>query len=175
MKTEILKNWKLELQYTSLQWQLFCLSFSQVKWKITVKNFVFVNENQFTWRSSQNYTLSYYQLTFSESNRLYCFKDLCLVIHKSNFNNYKIRAAWSRTTEPQAAHRMKPSARETLIWLESVTEKVTGSAQTGACVDVFSRCSPDHKICLLFTENSSLVPRPVRAILVTRESLEPTS
>ena len=114
---------------------------ARLKWKTTVKNFVFVNENQFTWRSSQNYTLSYYQLTFSESNRLYCFKDLCLVIHKRNFNNYKIRAAWSRTTEPQAPHRMKPSARETLIWLESVTEKVTGNAQPGACVDVFPRCS----------------------------------
>ena len=32
------------------------------------------------------------------------------------------------------------SARETLIWLESVTEKETGKAQAGACVDVLPRC-----------------------------------
>ena len=32
------------------------------------------------------------------------------------------------------------STRETLIWLESVTEKETGNAQTGACVDVLPRC-----------------------------------
>ena len=32
------------------------------------------------------------------------------------------------------------SARETLIWLESVTEKETGNAQPGACVDVLPRC-----------------------------------
>ena len=31
-------------------------------------------------------------------------------------------------------------ARETLIWLESVTEKETGNAQPGACVDVLLRC-----------------------------------
>ena len=33
-----------------------------------------------------------------------------------------------------------------------MTEKVTGNAQTSACVDVLPRCSPDHKtmICLLF-------------------------
>ena len=35
---------------------------------------------------------------------------------------------------------MKPSRWETLIWLESVTEKVTGNAQLGACVDVLPRC-----------------------------------
>ena len=32
------------------------------------------------------------------------------------------------------------SARETLIWLESVTEKETGNAQPGACEDVLPRC-----------------------------------
>ena len=32
------------------------------------------------------------------------------------------------------------SARETLIWVESVTEKETGNAQPGACVDVLPRC-----------------------------------
>ena len=45
-----------------------------------VKNFVFVKENQ---SSSQNYS-SYYQLTFSESNRL-IVSVICLVIHKSYF------------------------------------------------------------------------------------------
>ena len=34
--------------------------------------------------------------------------------------------------------------RETLIWLESVTGKVTGNAQTGACVDVLPRCCRRH-------------------------------
>ena len=34
-------------------------------------------------------------------------------------------------------------ARETLIWLASVTEKETGNAQPGACVDVLPRCSRD--------------------------------
>ena len=46
----------------------------------------------------------------------------------------------SSTTEPQASHRMKPSALGRL-WLESVTEKVTGNAQPGECVDVLPRCS----------------------------------
>ena len=67
-KTWRLRNWRTE-NY-NYKTQACNDSFSQVKWKITVKNFVFVNENQFTWRSSQNYTLSYYHLTFSESNRL---------------------------------------------------------------------------------------------------------
>ena len=53
-----------------------------------------MNENQFTWRSSQNFTLwVIINLPF-----LNLISDLCLVIHKSNFNNYKIvktRAAWS--------------------------------------------------------------------------------
>ena len=31
-------------------------------------------------------------------------------------------------------------ARETLIWLESVTEKETGNVHPGACVDVSPRC-----------------------------------
>ena len=31
-------------------------------------------------------------------------------------------------------------ARETLIWLAGVTEKETGNAQPGACVDVLPRC-----------------------------------
>ena len=72
-KTWRLRNWRTENYNYNTQAcndNFLCLSFSQVKWKITVKNFVFVNENQFTWRSSQNYTLSYYHLTFSQSNRL---------------------------------------------------------------------------------------------------------
>ena len=128
-----------------------CLSFSQVKWKMAVKNFVFVNENQFTWRSGQNYTLSYYQLTFSEPNRL-IVSVICARL--SDLSNYKIvknpssmkQNNWTTSCTQNEAK----CAWETLIWQESVTEKVTGSVQTGACVDVLSRCSPDHKICLLF-------------------------
>ena len=56
-----------------------------------------------------------------------CFSDLCLVIHKSNFNNYKIvkntssmkQNNWTTSCTQNEAER----ARETLIWLESVTEK----------------------------------------------------
>ena len=130
-------------------------------------------------RSGQNYRLSYYQLTFSEPNRLIVSVICAWLSDKSNFNNYKIVKNTSSMKQnnwtTSCTQNEAKCAWETLIWLESVTEKVTGSAQTGACVDVLSRCSPDHKICLLFTKNSSLVPRPVRAILVTRESLEPTS
>ena len=46
-------------------------------------------------------------------------------------------------------------ARETLIWLESVTEKETGNAQPGACVDVLPRCSPRVAISFFFCFNSS--------------------
>ena len=43
------------------------------------------------------------------------------------------------------------SARETLIWLESVTEKETGNTQPGACVDVLPRCwSMTLCLCLCF-------------------------
>ena len=67
-----------------------------------------------------------------------------LVIHKSNFNNYKIvkntssmkQNSWTTHCTQNEAE----SARETLIWLESVTEKETGNAQPGACVDVLPRC-----------------------------------
>ena len=121
---------------------------------MAVKNFVFVNENQFTWRSGQDYTLSYYQLTFSEPNRLIVSVICAWLSDKSNFSNYKIvenpssmkQNNWTTSCTQNEAK----CGWETLIWLESVTEKVTGSAQTGACVDVLSRCSPDHKICLLF-------------------------
>ena len=89
---------------------------------MAVKNFVFVNENQLIWRSSQNYTLSYYQLTFSESYRLivsmicawFSIKAISITTKQS-----KTRAAWSKTTEPQAAHRMEPSARGRLLWFDA--------------------------------------------------------
>ena len=152
-----------------------CLSFSQVKWKMAVKNFVFVNENQFTWRSGQNYTLRYYQLTFSEPKRL-IVSVICASSDKSNFSNYKTvknpssmkQNNWTTSCTQNEAKR----AWETLIWLESVTEKVTGLAQTGACV-VPQTIRP--WAVSFFTENSSVVPRPVRPIRVTRECLEPTS
>ena len=62
---------------------------------------------------SQNYT-SYYQLTFSESNRLIvsvicAWSSIKAISITTKYS--KTGAAWSRTTEPQAAHRMKPSAR----------------------------------------------------------------
>jgi len=75
----------------------------------TVKNFVFVNENQFTWRSSQNYTLSYYRLTISESNRLIvsviCARLSIKAIsitsqkheqHDAEQLNHKLHTEWSR-------------------------------------------------------------------------------
>ena len=54
------------------------------------------------------------QLTFSESNRLIVsvicawlsIKAISITTKQS-----KTRATWSRTTEPQAAHRIRPSAR----------------------------------------------------------------
>ena len=111
---------------------------------MAVKSFVFVNENQFTWRSGQNYTLSYYQLTFSEPNRLIVSVICAWLSDKSNFSNYKIvknsssvkQNDWTTSCTQNETGR----AWETLIWLESVTEKVTGNAQTGACVDVLPRC-----------------------------------
>ena len=124
---------------------------------MAVKNFVFVNENQFTWRSGQNYTLSYYQLTFSEPNRLIVSVICVWLSDKSNFSNYKIvrknpNSMKQNNWTTGCTQNEAKCAWETLIWLESVTEKVTGNAQTGACVDVLSRFSPDHKtmICLLF-------------------------
>ena len=42
-------------------------------------------------------------------------------------------------TQNEAEH-----AQETLIWLENVTEKETGNAQPGACVDVLPRCWVDQ-------------------------------
>ena len=97
---------------------------------------------------SQNYS-SYYQLPFSESNRLIVsvicawlsIKAISKTTKESN-----TRAAWSRGTEPQAAHRMKPRG------LESVTEKVTGNSQPGACVDVLQRCWFRHNDIAWHTE-----------------------
>ena len=113
---------------------------------MAVKNFVFANENQFTWRSGQNYTLSYYQLTFSESNRLIVsviFAWLSIKAISISTKQKKTGAAWSRTSEPQAAHRMKPSTGGKLssdwkVWLKKWPEM----QQPGACVDVLPRCSP---------------------------------
>ena len=118
---------------------------------MAVKNFVFVNENAFTWRCGQNYTLSYYQLTFSESNRLIVSVICAWLSDRSNFSNYKIvknpssmkQNNWTTSCTQNEAKR----AQDTLIWLESVTEKVTGNAQTGACVDVLPRCSKEDKCC----------------------------
>jgi len=53
------------------------------------------------------------------------------------------------------------NAWETLIWLESVTEKETGNAQPGACVDVLPRCSRSFTVI-------SLPSRPI-----SRSSLQP--
>ena len=87
----------------------------------------------------------YYHLTFFEPHQLSVSMIGALFIHKSNFNNYKIvkntssmkQNNWTTSCTQNEAER----ARETLIWLESVTEKVTGNAQPGACVDVLPRCS----------------------------------
>ena len=49
---------------------------------------------------------------------------------------------WTTSCTQNEAER----ARETLIWLESVTEKETGNAQPGACVDVLPRCWWRHHI-----------------------------
>ena len=87
-----------------------------------------MKENQF----SQNYT-SYYQLTFSESNS--CFSDLSLVIHKLQ-NSQKHEQYEAEQLNHELHTEMKPSA----ICLENVTEKETGNAQPGACVEVLSRC-----------------------------------
>ena len=92
---------------------------------------------------SHNYT-SYYQLTFSESISTNCFSDLWLVIHGSYLNSYKIvkntsgmkQSNWTASCTQNEAVR----AGETLIGLESVTEKLTGNAQPGACVAVLPRC-----------------------------------
>ena len=110
-------------------------NFSQVRWKMTVKNFVLVKENQLTsdTQISQNYT-SYNQLTF-----------LNLFSYKSNFNNYKIvkntsnmkhkyKCNWTASTS--CTQNEAERARETLILLESVTENVTGNAQPGARLDI---------------------------------------
>ena len=94
---------------------------------------------------SQNYS-SYYQLPFSESNRL-IVSVICAWLSTKAIS-ITTRAAWSRGTGPQAAHRIKPSVRGVFdrIGLESVTEKVTGNSQPGACVDVLPGCWFRHNI-----------------------------
>ena len=47
------------------------------------------------------------------------------------------------------------SARETLIWLESVTEKETGNDQPGACVDVLPRCCNNAASTIISYPDSS--------------------
>ena len=92
-KTWRLRNWRTENQNYNTQAcndNFLCPSFSQVKWKMAVKNFVFVKENQFTWRSNYPNYRSYYHLTFFESNQLIVSVICALFIHKSKFNNYKI-------------------------------------------------------------------------------------
>ena len=45
-------------------------------------------------------------------------------------------------TSGSVSHPPRPRFLKSLmIWLERVTEKVTGNAQPGACVDVLPRCS----------------------------------
>ena len=87
-----------------------------------------------------------------------CFSDLCLVIHKSNFSNYKIakntssmkQNNWTTICTQNEAER----AGETLIWLESVTDKETGNAQPSACVDVLPRCC--ERLVLFFIDSRSI-------------------
>ena len=50
-------------------------------------------------------------------------------------------------------------ARETLIWLESVTEKETRNVHPGACVDVLPRCCAAQVCCSLCCSISQK-PRP---------------
>ena len=78
-----------------------------------------MNENQFTWRSGQNYTLNYYHLTFSETNRLIVSVICAWLSIKNNYNNHKIvkntssmkQNNWTASCTQNEAE----SARETLI------------------------------------------------------------
>ena len=103
---------------------------------------------------SQNYS-SYYQLPFSESNRL-IVSVFCLVIHKSYFNNYKgvkqTSSMKQRNCTTSCTRNEAERAGESLIGLESVTEKVTGNSQPGACVDVLQRCWFRHNDIAWHTE-----------------------
>ena len=85
---------------------------------------------------------------------------MCLIIRKSNFNNYKIvkntssvkQNNWATGCTQNEALR----AWETLIWLEIATEKVTGNAQLGACVDVLPRCYLTHNQNITLAEFSDM-------------------
>ena len=118
---------------------------------MAVKNFVFANENQFTWRSGQNYTLSYYQLTFSESNRLIVsvifawlsIKAISISTkQKKNRSSMKQNKWTTSCTQNEAKHW-----RETFIWLESVTKKVTGNATTWRMRRRFAAVFPRPLAC----------------------------
>ena len=89
---------------------------------------------------SQNYT-SYYQLTFSEYNRIVVsvnsawlsIKAISVTTkqskheqHEAKQLNHKLHTKWSRARSE---------------WKINVTEKDTRNAQPGACVDVLPRCS----------------------------------
>ena len=130
---------------------------------MAVKNFVFVNENQFTWRSGQNYTLSYYQLTFSEPNRLIVSVIRAWFSDKSNFNNYKTvkntssmkQNNWTTSCTQNEAKR----ARETLIWLESVTPECDRKSDRKCSTWCMRRRFP--AVSISFTE-SALPCQPER-------------
>ena len=102
------------------------------------------NSKELCFREWKSVNLTLYPKLHNELLSTYLFwiwstnfvSDLCLVIHKSNFNNYKIVKNTSSmkqnnwTTKAQAAHGMKPSARGRLWSDWKVTEKETGNAQT---------------------------------------------
>ena len=74
-----------------------------------------MNENQFTWRSSQNYTLSYYHLTFCESNRLIVSVICAWLSIKAISITTKKQNNWTTScTQNKARGR---------LWLESVTKQ----------------------------------------------------
>ena len=128
---------------------------------MAVKNFVFVNENQFTWRSGQNYTLSYYQLTFTESNRLIVSVICAWLSDKSNFNNYKIvknTSSMKQNNWTTSRHTEWSKAREGDFDLTGKCDwKVTGNAQPGACVDVLPRCCVQLVQCEIMLISSTII------------------
>ena len=87
-------------------------------------------------------------INFSFLNLIhYCFTDPCLVIHKLK-NNYKIVKNTSSIKQNNwttgFTHYEVDCTWETLIWLESVTEKVKCSTWRSLCNDLRNNLLSNH-------------------------------
>ena len=86
-------------------------------------------------------------MTFIQENAYLILLHGCSLVQKTSvISDCAARLHLMQTLNFQLLNTCRGSARETLIWLESVTEKETGNAQPGACVDVLPRCWFRHDL-----------------------------